>query len=86
VNIGKNKKDMTKKTSKQCKGRWDSKRRKHLGERAHEDETRGTKSKWALFNKINDIMSSTSKITGLSNAIDNDEKSIARGSQKKKTP
>jgi hypothetical protein len=43
VNIGKNENDPTQKTSKQCKGKWNSMRRKYLGERALEDETGGTK-------------------------------------------
>jgi hypothetical protein len=50
-------------------------RRKYLRERAHEDETRGTKIKWPFFNKNNDIIiGSFSKVIGLSNAIDSGEK------------
>ena len=58
-------------------------RRKYLGERAREDGIGGTKSQWPLFNKINDIIGSSPKIIGLSNAVDIGEKSRTKGSQKR---
>jgi hypothetical protein len=73
VNTCKNDSDVTWKTSKQYKGKWNSMRRKYLRERAHEDETWETKSKWPIFNKINDIIGSSSKVIELSNAVDSDE-------------
>jgi hypothetical protein len=45
VNKDKNENDPTQKSSKQCKGRWNSMRRKYMGERVHEDKTRRIKSK-----------------------------------------
>jgi hypothetical protein len=54
-----------------------------LEKRVHEDEPRGTISKWPLFNKINDIISSFSKVTGISNAIDSGEKLKTKRSQEK---
>jgi hypothetical protein len=83
VNVNKNENNLTRKTSLQCKGRWNSMKRKYLGERAHEDEIGGTKSQWPLFNKIKNIIGSSPKVIGLSNAIDSGEKSKRRGSQKK---
>jgi hypothetical protein len=49
-------------------------KKKYLEERAHEDETGRTKSKRSFFNKINDIIDSSPKVIGLSNAIDSGEK------------
>ena len=83
VNVNKNKNDITKKTSGQCKGRWNSMKRKYLGERAHENETRGIKSQWPFFYKINEIIGSSPKVIGLSNAVDSGEKSKIKDSQKK---
>jgi hypothetical protein len=39
VNVNKNENDLTRKTSQQYEDRWNSMRRKYLGERAREDET-----------------------------------------------
>jgi hypothetical protein len=59
-------------------------KRKYLGERADEDETRGTKSKWLLFNKITYIIGSSPKVIGLFNVIDSGEKKKKLKDHKKK--
>jgi hypothetical protein len=85
VNVNKNENDLTRKTSQQCKGRWSSMRRKYLGERACEGETRGTNFQWPLFNKINDFIGSSPKVTGLSNAIDSGGKKKKKVHKKRRT-
>jgi hypothetical protein len=46
-----------------------------FGKKTHENETWGIKSKFPIFNKINDIIGLYPKIIRLSNAINNNEKS-----------
>jgi hypothetical protein len=70
VNANKFEANSTKKTRTQCKAKWNSFGRKYMKEKGGQNTIGGTKSKWPLFHRIDDIIESSPKVTRLFHAVD----------------
>lgn len=74
VNSNKTENDSSKKSKNQCKGKWNSLKRRYTEEKRKENSSGAVKSSWPLFDTIDSIIGSSPKIQGTIGAIDSGKK------------